>query len=174
MFVIIMGVAGSGKTTVGEALARELSCSFYEGDAYHSQANVAKMATGIPLDDDDRADWLAALAGVIRDSLARGESGVIACSALKDKYRAVLQPVPADKAQVKFVYLKGSYEAILARMQSRQGHYMNPGMLQSQFDVLEVPTNVINVDITLELEEKVRQIVEQLTGPILTCVPCAC
>ncbi len=162
MFVIVMGVAGSGKTTIGEALARELSCSFYEGDAYHSQANVAKMASGIPLDDDDRADWLAALAGVIRDGLARGESGVIACSALKDKYRAVLHAAAADPTQVRFVYLKGSYEAILAHMRSRQGHYMKPGMLQSQFDVLEEPSDTIRVDITLELEEKVRQIKEQL------------
>ena len=162
MFVIIMGVAGSGKTTVGEALARELSCPFYDGDDYHPQANVAKMATGIPLDDDDRADWLAALAGVIRDGLARGESGVIACSALKEKYRAVLHAAAADPTQVRFVYLKGSYEAILAHMRSRQGHYMKPGMLQSQFDVLEEPFNAISIDITLEVEEKVCQIMEQL------------
>jgi carbohydrate kinase (thermoresistant glucokinase family) len=163
MFIIVMGVSGSGKTTVGLALAHALRCPFYDGDDYHPPANIAKMAAGLPLNDDDRAGWLAALADVIRAGLARGEQGVIACSALKQKYRATLRSAASCAEQVRFVYLKGSYSTIMARMQSRQWHYMQPGMLQSQFDALEEPINAVVVDITLEPEEVVRQILAQLT-----------
>ncbi len=162
MFVIVMGVSGCGKTTVGQALAQALDCPFYDGDDYHPPANVAKMAAGTPLDDDDRAGWLAALADVIRAGLSRGERGVIACSALKQKYRQALRAGSADPALVRFVYLKGDYDTILARMQSRAGHYMKAGMLQSQFDALEEPADAITATITLPPEEIVRRVMDQL------------
>lgn len=165
MFVIVMGVSGSGKTTVGVALAQAVGCPFYDGDDFHPPDNVAKMAAGSPLDDDDRVGWLASLANVIRSALSRGENGVIACSALKNRYRSVLQAAAPDPRQVRFVYLKGDYAAIFARMQGRYGHYMKSGMLQSQFDALEEPDDVTTVDIALELDEKIRQIMEQLMDP---------
>ena len=159
MFIILMGVAGSGKTTVGRLLANRLRCPFYDGDDYHPPANVSKMASGIPLSDDDRAAWLASLAEVIRHGLERGENGVIACSALKGTYRNVLC---VDHARVKFFYLKGDYDIILERMQSRGAHYMRPAMLQSQFAALEEPADVPWLDVKLEPAEIVRRIVEHL------------
>jgi gluconokinase len=162
MFVIVMGVSGSGKTTVGAALAQRMDCPFYDGDDYHPAANVAKMAAGVPLDDDDRGGWLAALADVIRTGLRGGESGVIACSALKERYRAQLRAAATDPAQVRFVYLRGSYDTIRARMESRAGHYMKPGMLRSQFDALEEPSDAITVDVTLRLDAQIHQILGQL------------
>lgn len=160
MFVIIMGVSGSGKTTVGRALAQRLGWPFYDGDDLHPAANVAKMAAGIPLDDADRAGWLAALATIIAGGVARGEGGVVACSALKARYRAVLCAPTAG--QVEFVYLRGSYEVILARMQRRTGHFMPPRLLRSQFDALEEPIGVITVDVTWVLEDQLREILHQL------------
>ncbi len=157
MFIILMGVSGSGKTTIGRVLAQHLNCPFYDGDDYHPPANVAKMAAGIPLDDEDRAGWLASLVGVIRAGLERGADGVVACSALKEKYRAVLR---VDPARVKFFYLKGSYETIMQRMAERGEHYMKPAMLRSQFAALEEPMDVPWLDVTLEPNEIVRRIVE--------------
>lgn len=156
MFVIVMGVSGSGKTTVGAALAQALGCPFYDGDDFHPAANVAKMAAGCPLDDDDRAAWLASIGEVIRAGLSRGENGVIACSALKRRYREALRAC----GPVKFVYLKGDYETILTRMQSRQGHYMKPAMLTSQFDDLEEPVDAVTVEIALDLDEKIARIMD--------------
>ncbi len=161
MFIIMMGVSGSGKTTIGKAVAGQLGCRFYDGDDFHPSPNVAKMAAGIPLTDKDRAGWVAALASLIQRGLENGESGVIACSALKEKYRQALR---VDAGQVKFVYLKGSYEVILARMQNRQ-HYMKPGMLQSQFETLEEPQDVLTIDITLTPDVIVRNIMEHLKKP---------
>lgn len=160
MFIVVMGVSGSGKTTVGQALAHELGWRFYDGDDFHSPANVAKMAAGVPLDDDDRAGWLAALAQVIHKGMGRGESGVIACSALKEKYRQALRAASTEPAQVRFVYLKGDYETILARMVNRPGHYMKADMLRSQFDALEEPADVITVDVNLPL----HAIIDAITG----------
>ena len=161
MFVIIMGVSGSGKTTLGKAITGQLGCPFYDGDDFHPPANLAKMAAGIPLTDKDRASWLAALAARIQGGLGQGESGVIACSALKEKYR---QALLVDAGQVKFVYLKGSYEVILARMQGRPAHYMKPAMLKSQFETLEEPKEVLTVDITLTPEVLVRTIMGYIRG----------
>lgn len=160
MFIILMGVAGSGKTTIGRQLAQRLTCAFYDGDDYHPPANVAKMAAGIPLTDDDRAGWLAALADIIRAGLARGDDGVMACSALKEKYRAVLR---VDATRVKFFYLHGSYDLIAQRLAQRSGHYMKPAMLQSQFDALEEPIDVPWLDVTLPPDEIVRRIMDSLT-----------
>lgn len=160
MFLIVMGVSGSGKSTVGKLLAEKLGCPFYDGDDFHPAANVEKMSQGIPLNDDDRAGWLAALAELIRGSLQRGEGGVLACSALKQRYRDQLC---VDPTQVKFVYLKGSYELIKARMQARAGHYMKPGMLDSQFAALEEPEDAIIVEITHSPKKIVAEVQRQLS-----------
>ncbi len=159
MFVIVMGVSGSGKTTVGELLAARMGWPFYDGDKFHPAENVAKMAAGTPLDDTDRAGWLAVLAGMIRTGMARGESGVMACSALKEQYRDSLR---VDPQQVQFVYLKGSFDLIWERMQRRQNHYMKAPMLQSQFDTLEEPVDVLTCDITQDPQQIVDTIVEHL------------
>lgn len=159
LFIIVMGVSGCGKTTIGEALAAQLGWRFYDGDHYHPPANIAKMASGIPLNDADRAGWLDALAAILREGLAKGESGVMACSALKEKYRRVLR---VDAERVKFVYLKGSYELILERMQSRDAHYMKPEMLRSQFEALEEPQGVLTEDVSRPPGEIVRDILEAI------------
>ena len=159
MFILLMGVSGSGKTTIGKLLAGRLSCPFYDGDDFHPPANVSKMAAGIPLTDEDRSGWLRLLADLIHDALRRGESGVMACSALKAKYRQILN---IDPQRVKFVYLKGEYNMILARMQARQDHYMQPPMLRSQFVALEEPSGVLVEDVTLPPEAIVQDIMEHL------------
>ena len=160
MFVIVMGVSGSGKTTIGRSLAKRLGCPFYDGDDFHPPANVAKMASGIPLNDEDRAVWLTVLADIIRSGLVSGARGVIACSALKERYRNLLR---LDHSNVKFVYLKGSYELILSRMQARAGHYMKPTMLQSQFATLEEPDNVLTIDISHSPEDILNTIMTHLS-----------
>lgn len=145
MFVVVMGVSGSGKNTVGELLAERLGCPFYDGDNFHPPANIAKMSAGIPLDDDDRRGWLEALADLIQRGLALDECGVLACSALKQKYRDVLQ---VDPQRVHFVYLKGTFDLIWARMAARRDHYMKAPMLRSQFAALEEPAHALTYDIT--------------------------
>ena len=159
MFIVVMGVSGSGKTTIGKAVAARLGCRFYDGDDFHPAANVAKMAAGIPLSDDDRAGWLDALAALVRGGLEKRESGVIACSALREKYRTLLR---IDPRNVRFVYLKGSYEVILARMQKREAHYMKPAMLKSQFETLEEPQGVLVEDITRPADVIIDDIMEKL------------
>jgi gluconokinase len=150
--VIVMGVSGSGKSTVGAALAGALRWPFYDGDTFHSQANIDKMATGTPLADEDRDPWLKRLHQLIADKFAEGHSLVVACSALKEAYRLKLR---GDLQNVNFVYLRGDYETIHARMQARPGHYMKPEMLQSQFADLEVPELAVVVDVRKKLEDVV-------------------
>jgi gluconokinase len=142
--VVVMGVAGSGKTTIGRMLADAIPCPFLEGDTLHSRENVDKMSRGIPLTDADRAPWLAAIHARLADAHNRGESLVVGCSALKRSYRAVL----ADGLPVTFVYLKGSRELIQERMRHRVGHFMKAGMLASQFEALEEPEHAIVADIS--------------------------
>lgn len=164
MIVIVMGVSGSGKTTVGELLADRMGCGFSDADDFHPAANVEKMRAGIPLTDDDRWPWLRALRQAIEDWQAAGESHVIACSALKDAYRDILAP----RNDVIFVYLKGDTETIAERLKARKGHYMNPNLLTSQFTTLEEPTDAIVVDITPPPPAVVDEIINRLSARGLT------
>ena len=145
MVIIVMGVAGSGKTTVGEKLAAALGWSFRDADDFHPSENVAKMSAGLPLNDHDRAPWLAAIRAHIDACLAHDEGSVVTCSALKAAYRRVLV---ADPARVKLVHLTGDFALLAARIGSRQGHFMKPAMLHSQLAALEPPPDALAVDIT--------------------------
>jgi len=158
-FIIVMGVAGCGKTTIGRGLAARLGVPFHDGDDLHPPANITKMAAGIPLEDEDRAGWLATLAALVRDGLSGGQSGVIACSALKKKYRDDLR---VDARRVRFVYLRGDHDAIRARMRQREGHFMRPEMLRSQFDILEEPARAIRVNAIAEPDAIIDKIMEKL------------
>jgi len=158
-FFIVMGVSGCGKSSVGKALARSLGWDFYDADDFHPPANVAKMAGGIPLDDSDRAPWLASLRDMISSSLIADKPGVLACSALRERYRRQLMD---GNDEVQIVYLKGSYDLIWSRMQKRRDHYMKPHMLKGQFETLEEPSNALVVDISLTVDGIVRAILEQM------------
>lgn len=159
-FYILMGVSGSGKTAVGKALAAKLGWDFYDADDFHPPANIAKMAAGIPLNDDDRTPWLESLRDLISSCLQTNRPGVLACSALKERYRQILL---VGNSGVRLVYLKGSYDQIRARMETRNGHYMKPAMLSSQFEALEEPDNARVVDISLSVEHIVNLLHEELT-----------
>ncbi len=144
MIIILMGVTGCGKTTIGQLLAQELNWPFYDGDDFHPAANVEKMRAGIPLTDDDRAPWLATLQNLIRENLNANQSGILACSALKQKYRDRLQ---VDPLNVRFVFLQGDFTTIAQRLAARTNHYMDPNLLASQFEALEEPRDALAVDI---------------------------
>ena len=159
MILIVMGVSGCGKSTIGQMLADHFNCGFYDGDDFHPAENIAKMSQGIPLNDDDRLPWLRAIQQAIHRLIIEGKNGVFACSALKERYRAVLLE---ENPNTYFVYLQGSYETIWERMASRAGHYMKAGMLQSQFDALEEPMNAITVEISDAPEAMVVAILKQL------------
>ena len=158
-FVIVMGVAGSGKTTVGKLLAQRLGWEFSDADDFHPPRNIHKMAKGIPLDDSDRVPWLARLHDLISSGLRQNRPGVLACSALKESYR---QQLLAGNDDVEIIYLKGTYDLIWSRISARKDHYMKPHMLRSQFEALEEPTNALVVDISLPLTGIVQEILEQL------------
>jgi gluconokinase len=158
MVILVMGVSGSGKTTIGQMLSAQLNWPFVDGDSLHSAANVAKMAAGIPLTDDDRAPWLQSLHDVMEGWRTQHKNGIIASSALKEKYRQILLTSP----EIKLVYLRGSYDLLYSRMQHRPGHYMKPEMLQSQFAALEEPTDAIVVDIASPAEAIVANIRQKL------------
>ncbi len=155
-FYIIMGVSGCGKTAVGSALAQELGWAFFDADDFHPAVNIAKMASGIPLSDEDRLPWLDALHGLIVTALKENQPGVLACSALKESYRRRLL---ADLQDVRLIYLKGSYEIIWSRMSERTDHYMQPAMLQSQFDILEEPADALVMEITQSIKQIVNTII---------------
>lgn len=147
LVVVIMGVAGSGKTTVGQELARELGWPFNDADDFHPPENVAKMSAGQPLTDADRAPWLQAIRRHIETCLAAGRSAIVTCSALKEAYRRV---IVTDPARVKLVYLKGSRDLLWERISGRQGHFMKPAMLESQLAALEEPRGALVLDIAAE------------------------
>lgn len=154
MVIILMGVAGAGKTTVGRQLAHGLGWRFADADDYHSPANVAKMHAGNPLTDEDRAPWLQALHEAIGRWLASGENCVLACSALKQSYRELLLVAP----QVKLIYLRAAPELIRARLAARTGHYMNPQLIPSQFETLEEPQDAMVIDAAKTVPQIVRNI----------------
>jgi len=154
MVLLLMGVTGAGKTTVGRALAEQLHWRFADADDFHSAANIAKMHAGIPLADEDRAPWLETLRDLIRDWLASGDSAVLACSALKASYRDMLLVGP----QVKLVYLRANMALIAARVAGRSGSYMNPQLVPSQFATLEEPHNALVIDAGGTVEESVGRI----------------
>lgn len=157
--LILMGVAGSGKTAVGQILSERLNLPFFDGDDYHPASNVAKMAAGIPLDDQDRIPWLKNLHEIILEHLQAGKSVILACSALKQSYRDLLgENIPG----VTFIYLKGDYNLIFQRMKERHDHYMKPGMLQSQFDTLEEPVEAVTIDIDQNLDTIIEEILSLL------------
>ena len=156
-----MGVSGCGKSTVGKLLADRLGWEFYDGDDFLPPADIAKMTADIPLDDSDRAPWLARLHALIADCLHQNRPGVLACSALKQKYRdTLLQGNPG----LRFIYLKGDYDTILARISARHNHFMKSEMLKSQFAALEEPADALVVDVRLSPEQMVEFILKNNAG----------
>jgi gluconokinase len=159
MILVIIGVSASGKSTVGRLLAAHLGWTFYEGDDFHSKANVRKMKRGVPLNDQDRTPWLKAIRKLIRAAVDRGENVVIACSALKKSYRRMLRV----KGQVVFIYLKADRGLIRQRLKNRTGHFMNPDLIESQFEALETPKSALQIDAGLGPAEIVRLIRNHLS-----------
>jgi gluconokinase len=158
LVIVLMGVAGAGKTTVGKLLASQLAWPFADGDDYHPPANREKMQNGIALTDSDRAPWLEILRFLIARWIAEGKSAVLACSALKRAYRERLLVGP----EVRFVYLKGDVAALQARLRERQGHYMSVRMLQSQLAALEEPERALIVDVSHSPKEIAAEIRSKL------------
>lgn len=159
MIIIVMGVSGSGKTTIGKMLAESLHWDFYDADSFHSPDNIEKMRHGIPLDDNDRIPWLQSLQIAITNWLQEKRNVVLACSALKASYRQFL----VLDSDVKIVYLQGTFELIQTRLQKRQNHFMNIDLLTSQFASLEEPDNVILVDIS-QPPQVIVEVIREVIG----------
>jgi len=157
--IVVMGVSGAGKTTVGRLLAERLGWHFADADDHHPPENVRKMASGIPLSDEDRIPWLERLHELTRQHLASGHSLVLACSALRSSYREALA---ADETRISFVYLHGSFDLIHSRLTERSDHYMPKELLRSQFETLEPPTDTLAVEVSPPPEELVTQIISRL------------
>ena len=158
MIIVVIGVAGSGKTTVGALLAETMNCPFLEGDSLHSKQNIDKISHGIPLTDADRAPWLAAIHDHILYWFERGQDLVVGCSALKQRYRAVL----AEGVPITWVYLKGSVELIRSRLRRRPNHFMKANTLESQFETLKEPPDALVVDVSAPPGAIVEQILSEL------------
>ena len=157
--LVLMGVSGSGKSTIADRLAARLDWRFEDGDGFHPPGNVAKMSAGQPLTDDDRRPWLQAIADEIDRVSRQGERLVVACSALKRSYRDILSHGRKD---IRFVFLNGSYELIAGRLAARKGHFMPPGLLASQFKTLE-PPDTSEHPVTVSIDAPVETIVDDIS-----------
>ncbi len=143
MIVILMGVSGVGKTTIGQVLSEKLGWPLFDADEFHSPASIEKMRNGIPLDDADRWPWLDRMNAMLVEKEGRGDSVLLACSALKQVYRDRLAQGTAD---LRWIYLKGRFDLIRKRLEARKGHYMKAGLLESQFATLQEPGNALDID----------------------------
>ncbi|MFZ0200650.1 MAG: gluconokinase [Candidatus Sulfotelmatobacter sp.] len=161
MVVLLMGVSGTGKTTVGHLLASELVCDFADGDDYHPAANVEKMRSGIPLTDADRDPWLKALRQLIAGWVGTGKNAVLACSALRRAYRDVLRISP----EVRLVYLRGTPKLLQQRLHARRGHFMTERMLQSQLETLEEPKESEQA-LVVDIDQSPAQIVAEIRAKL--------
>ncbi len=162
MIIILLGVSGSGKSTVGKMLAESLSCDFFDADDFHNPENKAKMNKGIPLADEDRIPWLDTLNQLIQNLCEQNKDAVLACSALKNSYRYHISG-NIGKC-IRWIYLKGDFETINARLSNRKGHFFDPDLLRSQFETLEEPTNAFTVDIRYSPKEIVDFILSKIFG----------
>lgn len=159
--IVVMGVSGSGKSTVGEKLAIRASLEFHDADQFHPPANIAKMSSGTPLTDEDRVPWLTAMSDFIHERSKEGHVPVLACSALKKAYRDLLR---GGKNHITFVYLAGDFSLIEERMNARKDHFMPPGLLKSQFDTLEEPDRLeaIRIDVSPDPDDIVESVMKEL------------
>jgi gluconokinase len=167
VIVIVMGVCGCGKSTVGQALANQLGWPFFDADDFHPPANVAKMAKGVALTDEDREPWLDGVAAEMRAVARKGHHAVLACSALKESYRqriarGLQDPVDEGSSELRIVYLKGDAKTIEPRLALRSGHFMPASLLASQFAVLEEPEQAMVIDIRQTTEAQAAQIAAAL------------
>ncbi|MEM8929453.1 MAG: gluconokinase [Bacteroidota bacterium] len=155
---VIMGVSGTGKTTIGKLLSEELDLPFFDGDDFHPEANITKMASGKPLNDEDRQEWLVSLHQLL--SSKKDNGAIVACSALKKSYRVILKE--GIEKDLRFVYLKGSFQEVKSRMEKRKGHFMPMELLKSQFHSLEEPENAIVAPIMGTPDDIVQSVLDQL------------
>ena len=159
MIVLVMGVSGSGKTTIGEALARELGWKYLDADDYHPKANVEKMASGTPLQDADRWPWLEKINAELLRIQKRGQSAVVGCSALKQAYR---ERLARNIENLQIVFLTGSFELIHSRIAARRHRFMPASLLQSQFEALEPPVEAIEIEVSAPMENSIKRIKARL------------
>jgi gluconokinase len=163
--IVVMGVSGAGKSTVGRLIAAHLDCPFRDADSFHPAANIEKMSRGEPLTDEDRWPWLEAIAAWIAERRREGTTGVVTCSALKRRYRDLL--TDHQRADVRLVHLKGEFDLIAARLKARQGHFMPPALLRSQFDALQEPgadEHAMTVSIDATPEVIAARVLEKMRG----------